>query len=115
MQTHPFHDNGFYIVFAYSSRKKDCEILLFHALLHESFQYYLSRRQGKGLSLSGYLLKVRAQELTNNIFLSLRFHDIAKYILEFLLRNLIIVSANSNRSSLASKYDILMTVVPTIA
>lgn len=66
-------------------------------------------------SLSGYLLKVRAQEVTNNIFLSLRFHDIAKYILEFLLRNLIIVSANSNRSSLASKYDILMTVVPTIA
>lgn len=115
MQTHSFHDNGCYIVFAYSSRKKDCEILLFHALLHESFQYYLSRRQGKGLSLSGYLLKVRAQEVTNNIFLSLRFHDIAKYILEFLLRNLIIVSANSNRSSLASKYDILMTVVPTIA
>ena len=115
MQTHSFHDNGFYIVFAYSSRKKDCEILLFHALLHESFQYYLSRRHGKGLSLSGYLLKVRAQEVTNNIFLSLRFHDIAKYILEFLLRNLIIVSANSNRSSLASKYDILMTVVPTIA
>ena len=32
-------------------------------------------------SLSGYLLKVRAQEVTNNIFLSLRFHDIAKYIL----------------------------------
>lgn len=61
MQTHPFHDNGFYIVFAYSSRKKGCEILLFRALLHESFQYYLSRRQGKGLSLSGYLLKVRAQ------------------------------------------------------
>lgn len=25
MRTHPFHDNGFYIVFAYSSRKKDCE------------------------------------------------------------------------------------------
>ena len=115
MQAHPFHDNGFYIVFAYSSRKKDCEILLFRALRHESVQYYLSRRQGKGLSLSGYLLKVRAQEVTNNIFLSLRFHDIAKYILEFLLRNLIIVSANSNRSSLASKYDILMTVVPTIA
>ena len=55
------HDNGFYIVFAYSSWKKDCEILLFRELLHESFQYYLSRRQGKGLSLSGYLLKVRAQ------------------------------------------------------
>lgn len=34
--------NGFYIVFAYSSRKKGCEILLFRALLHESFQYYLS-------------------------------------------------------------------------
>ena len=29
MQTHPFHDNGFYIVFAYSSRKKDCEVLIF--------------------------------------------------------------------------------------
>ena len=40
MQTPPFHDNGFYIVFAYSSRKKDCEIWLFRALLHESFQYY---------------------------------------------------------------------------
>ena len=40
-------------------------------------------------SLSGYLFKVRAQEVANSIFLSLRFHDIAKYILEFLLRNLI--------------------------
>ena len=100
MQTHPFHDNGFYIVFAYSSRKKDCEILLFRALLHESFQYYLFRRQGKGRSLIGYLLKIVPSK--------------CKAIYRFVI-TYVIVYANSNRSSLASKYDILMTVVPTIA
>ena len=51
-------------------------------------------------SLSGYLFKIVPSK--------------CKAIYRFVI-TYVIVYANSNRSSLASKYDILMTVVPTIA
>ena len=51
-------------------------------------------------SLSGYLLKIVPSK--------------CKAIYRFVI-TYVIVSVNSNRSSLASKYDILMMVVPTIA
>ena len=69
--------------------KKDCEVLLFHALFHKGFQNCLYRRQCKNFSRRSYLFEVRAKEVTNNIFLLFRFNDIAKYRLEIFLRNLI--------------------------